>query len=73
MKRALVFLPLLTAALGGCYEPPGEVVLHRPHAYKGKDDALRTVLTDPAFAERLRARQRAVQDVRIAGLKEAAL
>ena len=50
-----------------------EVVLHRPHAYKGKDDALRTVLTDPAFAERLRARQRAVQDVRIAGLKEAAL
>ena len=36
-------------------------------------DALRTVLTDPAFAERLRARQRAVQDVRIAGLKEAAL
>lgn len=73
MRRALPCLPLLAAALTGCYEPPTAVVLHQPHAYKGKADALRTVLADPAFAERLRARQRAVQDVRVAGMKEAAL
>ena len=73
MKRALVCLPLLAAALGGCYEAPSGVVLHQPHAYKGKDDPLRATLADPASAERLRARQRAVQDVRVAGMKEAAL
>lgn len=35
-----IALGLLLPALAGCYEEPGDVVLHEPGVYKGPDDPL---------------------------------
>lgn len=61
MNRVPLLLLGCAAALVGCYERVGDVVLHEPHVYKGKVDPLIARMEQSGMRERLRERLVAVQ------------